>query len=177
MPEPMSSTPSPDSPPARDLPAGSHEALRAWLKLLACHNLVESQLRTMLRLQFDTTLPRFDLMAQLQRYPEGLRMRELSQRMMVTGGNVTGLVDRLVEEGLIARVDAPDDRRAYLVSLTAKGRQEFAAMAAEHERWVMSLFGGLEPAELDSLSALLGKLKSHLAQGGVMAPEEGAPPA
>lgn len=156
------------------LPASSEpaqDALRAWLKLLACHNLVEAQLRTMLRLQFDTTLPRFDLMAQLQRYPHGLRMRELSERMMVTGGNVTGLVDRLVDEGLIDRVDDPDDRRAYVVSLTERGRQEFAGMAQQHERWVGSLFGGLQGEELAQLSGLLGKLKNHLAQGG------GVPPA
>lgn len=155
---------------SREPPPPAHEALRAWLRLLACHNLVEAQLRTVLRLQFDTTLPRFDLMAQLQRYPHGLRMRELSEHMMVTGGNVTGLVDRLVDEGLINRLDDPDDRRAYVVSLTTRGRQEFAAMAVEHERWIGSLFGGLQGEELAQLSGLLGKLKNHLAQGGGVPP-------
>lgn len=163
--------PSESREPAPAAPA-AHDALRAWLKLLACHNLVEAQLRTMLRLQFDTTLPRFDLMAQLQRYPHGLRMRELSEHMMVTGGNVTGLVDRLLDEGLIDRVDDQDDRRAYVVSLTERGRQEFAAMAVEHERWIGSLFGGLQGEELAHLTGLLGKLKQHLAQGGGVPPTD-----
>ena len=107
-----------------DLEARAHsehpEALRLWLRLLTCTQLVEKQVRTALREQFDTTLPRFDLMAQLERTPDGLRMNELSRRMMVTGGNVTGITDQLVAEGLVERIDVAGDRRAWRVRLTAQ---------------------------------------------------------
>lgn len=150
-------------PPSRN----DHASLRIWLRLLTCHNLVESRLRNQLRIGFDTTLPRFDLMAQLDRYPEGVRMRELSNLLMVTGGNITGLTDRLVAEGLIERRDDPSDRRAYFVCLTAKGKAFFQEMAAQHEHWVISLFEGLEEDERTQLSELLGKLKRNL---GKLAP-------
>ena len=96
-----------------------HQALRLWLRLLACTNLIEAPLRQRLREQFESSLPRFDLMAQLDRHPQGLKMRELSRRLMVTGGNITGLTDRLVAESLVERRDDPSDRRAYTVALTA----------------------------------------------------------
>lgn len=140
-----------------------HAALRVWLRLLACHNLVEGRLRNQLRVGFGTTLPRFDLLAQLDRHPDGVKMRELSRLLMVTGGNVTGLTDRLVEEGLIERRDDPRDRRAYYVALTPKGKDAFKEMAVQHEQWVVSLFEQLDEQELQQLSTLLGKLKRQLA--------------
>lgn len=140
-----------------------HAALRIWLRLLTCHNLVETRLRNQLRNGFETTLPRFDLMAQLDRHPEGLKMRDLSRLLMVTGGNITGLTDRLVDEGLIERRDDPRDRRAFSVCLTPKGKAQFQEMAAQHEQWVISLFGDFEEKEMNQLSDLLGKLKRHLA--------------
>jgi len=146
------------------MPTGNHLTLRLWLRLLTCHNLVETQLRNQLRSGFETTLPRFDLLAQLDRYPEGLKMRDLSRLLMVTGGNVTGLTDRLVEEGLIKRREDPRDRRAYYVCLTPKGKAQFAEMAAQHEQWVIALFGGLNKAEQGQLADLLGKLKRHLTE-------------
>lgn len=139
-----------------------HLALRLWLRLLACTNLVEAPLRTRLRAQFDGSLPRFDLMAQLDRHPGGLKMRELSRRLMVTGGNVTGLTDRLVAEGLVERRDDPADRRACTVLLTAEGKRQFRAMARAHEAWVVDLFGGLAPAQQAQLFELLGQLKATL---------------
>jgi len=142
--------------------ADDHLALRLWLRLLACTNLVEAPLRQRLREQFDGSLPRFDLMAQLDRHPQGLKMRELSRRLMVTGGNVTGLTDRLVAEGLVERRDDPKDRRAYTVALTAEGKKQFRAMARAHEGWVAQLFSGLAPAQQAQLFALLGELKQSL---------------
>ncbi|OJU92938.1 MAG: MarR family transcriptional regulator [Burkholderiales bacterium 66-5] len=141
--------------------AGHPEELRLWLRMLTCTQLIERDLRSHLREQFDTTLPRFDLMAQLERKPEGLRMSELSKRMMVTGGNVTGVTDQLEKEGLVARVTDEDDRRAFRVQLTAKGRQEFRAMAQAHEEWVVTALGGLAPEEIRALHQLLGKVKRH----------------
>ncbi len=142
--------------------ADDHEALRLWLRILACTNIVESGLRTRLRQGFDCTLPRFDLMAQLDRHPKGLKMRELSKRLMVTGGNVTGLTDKLVEEGLVERREDPRDRRVYTVLLTAAGKRHFKKMAALHEKWVVELFAGIDHDEKLQLFELLGKLKSHL---------------
>lgn len=114
-----------------------HLALRLWLRLLSCTNLIESPLKARLRGRFSGSLARFDLMAQLDRHPQGLKMRDLSQRLMVTGGNVTGLTDRLVAEGLVERRDDMQDRRAVTVSLTPEGQRQFRAMAAEHEAWII----------------------------------------
>ena len=137
-------------------------ALRLWLRLLACTNLVEAPLRRRLREQFDGSLPRFDLMAQLDREPAGMKMRELSRRLMVTGGNVTGLTDRLVEEGLVRRRGDPNDRRATSVALTAEGRRQFRTMAQAHEAWVREIFSGLDAAQQAQLFELLGQLKATL---------------
>ena len=138
--------------------AQDHHALR----LLACTNLIETGIRSRLRTQFDTTLPRFDLMAQLERSPNGLKMGELSKRMMVTGGNVTGITDQLVSEGLVVREDNPSDRRAYIVKLTPQGREMFARMAAEHEKWVIEFFAGMKDLDRHQLHSLLASLKAHV---------------
>src|SRR6218665_3093714 len=148
-----------------DLEARAHSEhaheLRLWLRLLTCTQLIEKQVRTQLREQFDTTLPRFDLMAQLERSPDGLKINELSRRMMVTGGNVTGITDQLVAEGLVERVDVAGDRRAYRVRLTAKGRKQFHEMAQQHEGWIVDAFAGLTERDVASLHKLLGKVKAH----------------
>ena len=139
------------------------QALRLWLRMLACTNLIEGQIRSRLRNQFNITLPRFDLMSQLERTPEGLKMGELSKRMMVTGGNVTGITDQLVSEGLVSREDNPHDRRAYIVKLTPEGRKAFKKMAEAHEKWIVELFGGVADKERQQLHALLAGLKTHVA--------------
>ncbi len=142
-------------------PSEHPEALRLWLRLLTCTQLIEKQVRSGLREQFDTTLPRFDLMAQLERAPDGLKMNELSRRMMVTGGNVTGITDQLVAEGLVERVDVAGDRRAYRVRLTPKGRTQFNDMAHEHEGWIVDALSGLNDKDIATLHRLLGKVKAH----------------
>ena len=139
-----------------------HDALRLWLRLLTCTTMIERAIRRRLRERFGTTLARFDLMAQLERAPAGLRMGELSRRLMVTGGNVTGLVAQLVAEGRVERLPVPRDRRAHIVRLTPSGRTQFRAMAAEHERWIVELTAGLEAAERRRLHALLGELKASV---------------
>src|SRR5258706_13076740 len=110
-----------------------HQALRLWLRLLTCTQLIERGVRARLRERFDTTLPRFDLMSQLWRYPGGLKMNELSRHLMVTGGNITGIVDPLEKERLVDRRAEPADRRAYRVHLTRAGRKAFAALAPARE--------------------------------------------
>ena len=148
-----------------DMEARGHsehpEALRLWLRMLTCTQLVEKQVRSQLREQFDTTLPRFDLMAQLERHPDGLKMKELSHRLMVTGGNVTGITDQLVAEGVVERAGVEGDRRAYRVRLTARGRKVFGEMARQHEAWIVAAFESLSPREVESLHKLLGKVKQH----------------
>ena len=148
-----------------DLEARAHsehpDELRLWLRLMTCTQLIEKQVRNELREQFATTLPRFDLMSQLERAPEGLKMNELSRRMMVTGGNVTGITDQLVTEGLVERVDVAGDRRAWRVRLTARGRKLFNEMAQQHEAWICDAFASLSPKEITQLHKLLGKVKQH----------------
>jgi DNA-binding MarR family transcriptional regulator len=139
-----------------------HGAIRLWLRMLATNRLVETRTRRLLQERFATTLPRFDLMAQLERSPKGLKMGELGRRMMVTGGNVTGITDGLAKEGLVERVADPDDRRAWLVRLTPAGRKAFAAMAAEHERWIVEAFKPLSGREMAAMAATLARLKTQV---------------
>jgi DNA-binding MarR family transcriptional regulator len=139
---------------------GDHSALRIWLRLLTCTQLIEKRVRAGLREEFATTLPRFDLMAQLERHPEGLKMNELSRLLMVTGGNVTAIVDQLEKEGLVER-GSPADRRAWQIRLTSAGKKSFAEMARAHEQWVVELLAGLSSRERDELLKLLAKLKQH----------------
>jgi DNA-binding MarR family transcriptional regulator len=141
-----------------------HQDIKIWLRLFACSAQIERSVRQHLRTRFGTTLPRFDYMAQLDRYPEGLRMKSLSNYLMVTGGSVTGLTDLLVEEGLVERLSDPEDRRAWRVRLTPRGRSEFAAMAIEHERWLNELFDGVPASIKDALYQHLGQLRVHLAR-------------
>jgi DNA-binding MarR family transcriptional regulator len=138
-----------------------HRSLRVWLRLLTCTQLIERTVRSRLREHFSTTLPRFDLMAQLERHPEGLKMNELSRLLMVTGGNVTAIVDQLEKEGLVERLDEPADRRAFRIRLTRAGEKTFAEMARAHEEWVVELLGGLTRREHEELLRLLAKVKQH----------------
>ena len=140
---------------------GDHSALRIWLRLLTCTQLIERRVRSGLREEFATTLPRFDLMAQLERHREGLKMNELSRLLMVTGGNITAIVDQLEKEGQVERLDDSADRRAFRIRLTRSGEKSFAEMARAHEQWVVELLGGLSRKEHDELLKLLAKLKQH----------------
>jgi DNA-binding MarR family transcriptional regulator len=145
-----------------EAPSREHatDVLRLWLGMLGCTNVIEASLRGAFRREFDSTLPRFDLMSQLDRHPEGLRMGELSKRLMVTSGNITGITDQLVAEGLVTREAPQDDRRAFVVRLTIAGRAAFKRMAERHERWLVELFDDLTPADRKQLQQLLAKLKA-----------------
>lgn len=133
--------------------------LKLWLRLLACTALIEGEIRTRLRERFEITLPRFDLLAQLDRAREGLTMGELSSRLMVSNGNVTGLADRLESEGLIVRTPSSTDRRSQSVRLTPAGKRAFDQMTPAHEEWIDEMFAELDRREMTALFALLGKLK------------------
>lgn len=141
--------------------------LRLWLRLLTCSSLIEQNVRNALRLQFDTTLPRFDLLAQLDRAPDGLTMSELSARMMVSNGNITGLADRLVEEGLVKRTPSQRDRRSSHIGLTPAGKKAFDAMTPVHEGWIDRMMAGMSRQEMQQLFQLLGRLKQSVHQNAV----------
>lgn len=156
----------PDDDPVFDLASrltqDHHQSLKLWLRMLSCTVRIENEIRSRLRTTFGITLPRFDLMAQLERHPNGLRMGELSKRMMVTGGNITGITDQLEQEKLVARVPDPKDRRAYSVTLTPAGRRAFAEMAAVHEGWIAELLKGVSSEDKGTLIDLLSQMKQHL---------------
>ena len=169
---PISSTqrssipPDPDQAQALDqesrIDDGDHRALKLWLRLLTCSNLVETRVRGRLRSDFDCTLPRFDLVAQLDRHPDGLKMGELSRRLMVTGGNITGITDQLEADGWVERAGVDNDRRAWRVKLTPRGKKAFRQMASVHERWIVELFDQSDEREQEQLFKLLGKLKQAI---------------
>lgn len=145
---------------ALERPEEHKNELRLWLRLFSCKTLIENEIRRRLRDRFDITLPRFDLMAQLDKAPAGMKLGELSQRLMVSNGNITGLVERLLAQGLLDRQPDPNDRRAQVVRLTAEGRRSFRAMAAAHEAWIAEFFGDLTAAERDTLMRLLSRAKT-----------------
>lgn len=129
--------------------------LRAWLKILKTANLIEKTIREKLRENFDTTLPRFDVMAALSRSEKGMKMSQLSGVLKVSNGNVTGIIDRLVKDELVKRVAVEGDRRALLVRLTAKGRAEFDKFATAHEAWLNDMLSDLNAADAETLIGLL----------------------
>ena len=150
-----------------------HAALKLWLRLLACTTQIEDEVKRRLRSGFNVSLARFDYLAQLYRHG-GLKMRDLSRFLMVTGGNVTGLTDELERDGLVARETDPNDQRGRIVRLTAKGRRAFETMAREHETWILEMFGGLDARAVKQLHDHLGTLRVHLMRSESAAPENSA---
>jgi DNA-binding MarR family transcriptional regulator len=144
--------------------AASKARLRMWLRILKVSRMIERQLRERLRVEFDTTLPRFDVMAALHRAEKGLNMSELSSVLRVSNGNVTGIVDRLVADGLIMRVPVEGDRRAMIVRLTRKGRANFSELAEAHEGWVSEMLRSVDAPEAEALVAQLGSIAGRLDQ-------------
>ena len=136
--------------------------LRVWLRLLTCTNLLDTEVRTRLKQTADTTLPRFDILAQLERHVGPMSMGELSKRLMVSNGNVTGLIDRLAGEGLVDRKPSPNDRRVQMVSLTKKGAKSFSDIAENHRTWVGEMMADLSPDEMKGLYELLARLKASI---------------
>lgn len=134
------------------------QSLRLWLRLLASTNFIEKKLQERLRVEFATTLPRFDVLAELSRRPNGVTMGELSQMLMVSNGNLTGLAKRLQEDGLIVRSPLPTDKRTHMLFITNKGKSAFAEMASQHETWVEDLFAELSEEDLSALLEIFSKL-------------------
>lgn len=145
-----------------DAPDDHHDELRLWLRLFSVTRLIENDVRSKLQNQFDVTFPRFDILSQLYRVPDGLILGELSQRLMVSPGNITSVIKRLIEDGMILRNQNPDDRRENIVQMTPEGRAKFAEMAQANEAWIRHLTKDMAPADIRSLQALLQKLKTSV---------------
>ena len=145
-------------------PSASKSRLRLWLRLLDATRLIESEIRENLRREHETTLPRFDVMAALFRTQQGLKMSELSGRLRVSNGNVTGIVDRLVQENRIERLPVPGDRRAMQVRLTAQGRADFARMAEVHEGWINDILSEVTATDADTIAETLRDVADRLDQ-------------
>jgi DNA-binding MarR family transcriptional regulator len=141
---------------------GKKQELRLWLRMLSTTKLLSQEVRRRLRNEFGATLPQFDLLAQLYRERDGLRLGELSKRTMVTNGNVTGLVERLESDGLVLRVTPDGDRRVTVAKLTSKGEELFSAMAAAHEGWVRDMMADVDPSIISELWADIGKVKNSV---------------
>ncbi len=156
-----------------EAPVDHKAELRLWLRLLTCTTLIEAEVRRRLRQQFGETLPRFDLMAQLERVDTGMTLGEVSRRMMVSAGNVTSLVERLVKSGLVERRTAPNDRRSQLIRLSARGRAHFGEMAAAHEAWVAELLGELRGKDIVAAMEKLAKVKESVSRAISRSPELG----
>ena len=148
------------------------DELRLWLRLFTCTSLIEAEVRRRLRKQFGETLPRFDLMAQLERVEDGMTLGEVSKRMMVSAGNVTSLVERLVQIGYVERRTAPNDRRSHLIRLTKNGRKHFGRMAAAHQAWVAGLLASLSHEDMQAAMHELGKVKVSVSQAIAANPPE-----
>ncbi|GAU85239.1 putative transcriptional regulatory protein, MarR family [Bosea sp. LC85] len=149
---------------ASERPGDHKDELRLWLRMLTCSTLIETEIRNRLREEFKTTLPRFDLMAQLDKSTTGMTVGEVSQRLMVSNGNVTAVVAGLLADGLVDKRPAAQDRRVQVLTLTALGRKSFRAMAERHEGWIAELFAGLDQPEIVQLFRLLGQTKASLHQ-------------
>ena len=142
---------------ARD---GQKQQLRLWLRMLSITKMISQEIRRRLRIEFQATLPQFDILAQLYREPDGLRLGELSRRTMVTNGNITGLADRLEADGLIVREILDGDRRVTVAKLTKRGRQAFAEMASAHEGWLRELMSDVDEDTLALALSQLATVKS-----------------
>lgn len=138
----------------------SCDHLRTWLRFLSCGRLIESEIRSRLRREFNTTLPRFELLALLEKHPTGIKMSDISRHLMVTNGNITGITDQLVKDELIQRFKLPQDRRTSLLKLTAKGRVQLAEINAAHNDWVCSIFGQLSDPTIVNMLGSLNELKT-----------------
>ena len=142
----------------------SKESLRTWLRMLSCETVIEQQLRSLLRKNFSVTLPQFDVLSELERAGDPLTMSQLSKELMVSNGNVTGVIDRLEKTGFARRVRAEHDRRIQFIELTTKGRKEFDKMAAQHERWLADLLSDLSLTEMSKLQELLLKTRQSVVE-------------
>jgi DNA-binding MarR family transcriptional regulator len=147
-------------------PPLSKQRLRLWIRILRAARAIEAEVRDRLRVNFDVTLPQFDVMAALERKPDGMTMTELSRFLMVSNGNVTGIIDRLVTDKLVVRQAPANDRRAIIVRLTARGLKDFTAMAKAHQGWVDNLLSEFNAAEAETLIHHLDGLSGRIRNAG-----------
>lgn len=138
------------------------QSLRVWLRMLRATTIIEKRIRAYLKSEFDSTLPRFDVLSALYRETAPITMSQLTDHLLVSNGNLTGLVNRLVEDGLILRESDPGDRRAQRVMLTAQGRAAFRDMAEKHEALIDSLFAAMSDEDMETMLQLTTTLDGAL---------------
>jgi len=150
-----------EKPERKDV-SRSKESIRTWLRLLSCETVIEQRLRSLFRSHFSVTLPQFDVLSELERSGRKMTMSELSRELMVSNGNVTGVIDRLEKNGFVTRTRAEHDRRIQYIELTPKGRGEFDDMALRHENWLTELFDELSLGDMAELQKLLLKTRNSV---------------
>ena len=153
--------PTQDIADARDMGARNIEA-RIWICALTLHGEIHNRLNRAFLREFGITLAKFDVLAQLARFEEGLSQGRLSQFLKVTGGNVTGLVRRLLADGLITREMSPADRRSFIVRPTPQGTAIYRAARERHDALLREWFGALPPDRLEHALASLRLLHDQL---------------
>lgn len=132
-----------------------------WIRLAKCYGLVLREVRAFEN-GSGVTLPQFDALAQLLRHPAGMTAGALSRALLVTAGNVTGIVSRLAARGLVTREALPHDRRAALVRLTPAGRRLAQAHVARHERRLRKIFSVLPAIDQARIRKSLERLRRSL---------------
>lgn len=142
------------------------ESLRLWLRLLSCESIIEQRVRARFRKHFEVTLPQFDVLSELERARTPLTMSQLSKELMVSNGNVTGVIDRLSKSELVRRVRSQEDRRIQYIELTPAGKKEFRRMAKNHEQWVEELLADVSLDDMRELQELLLKTRQAVASSG-----------
>lgn len=151
-------------PEKHDGELADRSSVRVWLRLLSCTMAIEKVVQRRMTGQFATTLPRFDVLAALERRPDGMAMGELSRALLVSNGNVTAIVQKLAKDGHVTIAAHPADRRSSIVHLTAAGRHHFAAVARAHHGWIDGLLAGVGADDRETLYTMLGQLKLSLGQ-------------
>jgi DNA-binding MarR family transcriptional regulator len=134
--------------------------LQAWVRLLRVVTRFSRRIERALTV-CGLTLAQFDVLATLAR-GDGITQQELSDRLLVTKGNVCGLIDRAEAAGVVERRPDPDDRRINRLFLTDRGRRQFAEALPVHHEILHALIGCLPPEEIERLHGLLGVLDHAL---------------
>jgi len=145
----------------------SKQTLRLWLRLFSCQSMIEDRIRTLLRNQHGITLPQFDVLAELENVDRSLTMTELSKLLVVSNGNITGVIDRLERDQFLTRIRSEKDRRVQHIRLTSQGKARFLKIAAEHEQWVAQLLSDINPKEVDQMIELLKNTKESILNSSI----------
>ena len=136
------------------LPPSAHHR-RTWLSLVRCFSSIERVLMQHFADEYNSSLPRYDVLTALALSPGGLTMGELASMLMVTKGNITGVVRRLKTDGLVRKVTSKVDRRVQSVTISAKGKRLWDKMHADYDRIISEILSGQSNKDLRALARFL----------------------